>query len=460
MHEAEPLWDSSPLRLENRTFGPPPFMLGCVLELFSRTIVPDSALPQEVWERLNPFHLLDSADPLLWWREGNWMVGRGRLLTLQFSGSDRFSDAASTWADLSSHVTSAVSASVQHVSESSNVIAQARVRAFSSFAFADESPTSSVIIVPELLVGHKDGQFWATRVWAAEDKAVEAHELELQVKTLAAAEIAPLPDPGIVLTASPQIREDHERAVAQALDLISRNQLSKVVLARTASAPAGEAFDARSVLANLARTYPTCWVYAVDGFFGASPETLVEVHSGHLHTRVLAGTQPRTSGDQIPVVSLMTDAKERNEHEFAVRSVVDVLDECATGSTVDGPKVLELPNVWHLATDITATLREADLLDVVGKLHPTAAVAGVPRTAALDAISALEIEDRGRYAGPVGWLDSSDDGEWAVGIRSAQLRGDTVTAWAGGGIVEGSVPADEFEETEAKLAPIRDALAE
>ena len=419
-----------------------------------------------MWEQLDPFRLIDATDPLLWWRGGNWMIGRGRLLTLQFSGPDRFAEAANAWADLSYHATSVVRTMHGAVTDETREqfpeppFSLTGVRAFSSFAFADESPISSVIIVPELLIGYKSGQFWATRVWAAGDKGVEAEEVAAQVRALAEDQQAGFTQSHVELMAAEHARENHEEAVSHALHLVESGELSKVVLAREATATVNTGFDVRPVLSRLAKAYPTCWVFAVDGFFGASPETLVEVHSGELHARVLAGTQARPRGNApAQAISLLTDQKERKEHEFAVRSVVDVLDEYTTDSQVEGPTVVELANVWHLATDLTATMGEADLLDVVGRLHPTAAVAGTPREAALDAISSLELEDRGRYGGPVGWLDSSDDGEFAVGIRSAQLLGTTVTAWAGGGIVEGSVPEREFDETEAKLAPIRDALA-
>lgn len=408
----------------------------------SRTI-PLTMPPRGELGALDPFALADSSDPLLWWRDGDWMVGNGRLATLEFSGEKRFADAAKTWKEIQARTPIEI---------------RAQVRGFATFAFADESAAPSVIVIPKLLIGFTHGQHWACLVQ-------EASESEISDEDIAAA-VAQLVEESqrdgqkarsnIQLRSTDAVKERHQKAVSATLDLIAADKLQKVVIAREACADVGLDFDIRETLRNLAQTYPTCWVFAVDGFFGASPETLLESHGGTLHARVLAGTQRR--GDGGGPTALLSDTKEISEHAFAVQSVVAALETSAAHAKTDGPFILELANVRHLATDVNVGAKDRDLLEVLEKLHPTAAVAGVPREAALAAITALEREDRGRYAGPVGWLDLSDAGEWALGIRSAQYQRDRVVAWAGGGIVAGSEPQHEFAETEAKLAPIADAL--
>lgn len=228
----------------------------------------------------------------------------------------------------------------------------------------------------------------------------------------------------------------------------------------------------------LATGYPDVWTYAVDGIIGASPETLVTVSGGTITARVLAGTAPRgadADGDTEASVALSASGKDQDEHRFAVESVLRTLRPHTSALTAsEQPFALKLPNVWHLATDVEGIVADGvSALDLVGVLHPTAAVAGTPTAAALEVIRRIEPFDRGRYAGPVGWIDASGDGEWAIALRSAQFGGaatsdghswqlnDTrpVTAHAGAGIVLGSDPEAELLETRMKFRPIVDALA-
>jgi menaquinone-specific isochorismate synthase len=201
----------------------------------------------------------------------------------------------------------------------------------------------------------------------------------------------------------------------------------------------------------------------VDGFFGASPETLVTVRSGALTSRVLAGTVERggdPAADETARSTLLDSPKNRFEHALAVDSLLLTLGGRVDDLALGRPFALRLPNVWHLATDATARVRAGlNALDLVAALHPTAAVAGAPQQAALELIHELEPFDRGRYAGPVGWIDGTGDGEWAIGLRSAQIEtADRVRAYAGAGVVAGSVAEDELAETGWKFAPVLEAL--
>ena len=198
--------------------------------------------------------------------------------------------------------------------------------------------------------------------------------------------------------------------------------------------------------------------------WSASPETLVRSEKGTVSARVLAGTLPRGRDDRADAEaadSLARSPKNTAEHAFAVRSVLDTLGRHTIRLQKSQPFTLRLPNLWHLATDVEGVLHDGSTsLDLVADMHPTAAVAGTPTDAALAVIRSLEKFDRGRYAGPVGWIDAHGDGEWAIALRCAQVdEDDVVHAYAGCGIVGDSDPAAELAESRIKFRPIVEALA-
>ena len=163
--------------------------------------------------------------------------------------------------------------------------------------------------------------------------------------------------------------------------------------------------------------------------------------------------------DATAAATLAASLKDVEEHSFAIRSVLTALAPVSADVRSTAAYSLKLPNLWHLASDVIGTLTNGSTaLDLVAVLHPTAAVAGTPTDVALDVIAELEPFDRGRYAGPVGWVDGNGDGEWAVALRCAQVDGERVTAYAGAGIVAGSDPARELAETGLKLRPIVEAF--
>jgi menaquinone-specific isochorismate synthase len=201
---------------------------------------------------------------------------------------------------------------------------------------------------------------------------------------------------------------------------------------------------------------------------GATPEMLIRLERGLATSRVLAGTIRRTGDDNADLAlaaSLARSSKDLEEHELAVRSVADALAQhCSSTNVPETPFVLHLPNVMHLATDVTGVVPDGSTaLELVAHLHPSAAVCGTPTRTATALIERLEQLDRGRYAGPVGWVDATGDGEWALALRCAELDSDDprrLRLFAGCGIVAGSDPDDELAESEAKLTPMRDALAQ
>ena len=373
---------------------------------------------------------------LAWVRDGSGLVGWGEAARLEVSGPDRFATARDWW---------------RAVVEACTVEDQVGVRgtgpvAFGSFAFSPDE--TSVLVVPEVTLGRVDGVTWLTTVG--------------DPPRLASPE--PVRRPGDLRYAHGDVSvTDFREAVARAVDLIAAAELDKVVLAHDLLAVAEHPIDARFVLAGLTAANPGCWTYAVDGLVGATPELLVGREGDRVVSRVLAGTTARggdDAEDHERVDALLRSAKDREEHRFAVESLVDALAPHVRDLEVPAePHTLELSNVTHLATDLAATLHDgSDVLDLVAALHPTAAVGGTPTPVALSVLAKLEAMHRGRYAGPVGWVDARGDGEWGIALRCAQLSGSSARLFAGCGIVAGSDPDAEVLEAQAKFVPFRDAL--
>lgn len=384
--------------------------------------------------------MLDTHSPLLWSRRGFGLTGFGEALRLEFSGPTRFEDAAAAWRAVASAATI-----TDPLSQTGTGLL-----AFGSFAFSEHSATRSVLIVPRVIVGRDHDRSWITTVDGA---------------AAALPPLTPFRDPfSVVLDQGSLDRESYVAAVGAAVERIRSHELSKVVIARDATAALPAGADIRRLIDALATRYPDCWTFSIDGFFGASPETLVSVDRGTVTARVLAGSAARgtdAASDQAAATALATSAKDQDEHQFAVQNVLASLrDHSADVTASEVPFTLKLPNLWHLASDIDGELSDGSTsLDLVRALHPTAAVAGTPTRVALALIDELEPFDRGRYAGPVGWVAADGDGEWAVALRSAQVAGDTITAYAGAGIVSESVPQRELLETRMKFRPIAEALS-
>nr|WP_237358281.1 isochorismate synthase [Rathayibacter tritici] len=326
--------------------------------------------------------------------------------------------------------------------------------AFGAFAFSEGSTATSVLIVPRTVIGTRDGQSWLTRIAVAGATFAEAPSEQPSGE-----------DYRVPLAPGAMTPDSYRAAVRSAVAAIRAGELSKVVIARDLRGQLPAEADLRRLLGSLADGYPECWTFAVDGFLGASPETLVAVDRGTVSARVLAGTAARATdanADDAVAAALVASTKDRSEHAFALASLMRELKPHTRELTADPvPFPLRLPNLWHLATDVRGVLGDTSTaLDLVSALHPTAAVAGTPTDDALSLIGQLEPFDRGRYAGPVGWIDGSGDGEWAVGLRSAEISAKgSLTAWAGAGIVADSDPESELAETRMKFRPILDALS-
>lgn len=326
--------------------------------------------------------------------------------------------------------------------------------AIASLGF-DPTRDASILVVPKVVLGRRDGRSWLTLVSPPGAVAVPA----LRRRPVAAAS-AP---PAAVSKLLPAERE-WRGAVATAVGALRAGELRKVVLARAIEVTADATLDPRSVAARLAVRFPACFTFLCDGLVGASPELLVRRLGRHAESLVLAGTVRRgATADEDAELErgLLASAKDAVEHRLAAESVHEVLGRVSADVVIDpAPHLLRLANVTHLATHVEAWLPPSapSALAIAALLHPSAAVGGTPRERAVPLIRELETEPRGRYAGPVGWVDVNGDGEFAIALRCAQLSGRVARLWAGAGIVADSDPDAELAETTAKFDAVLSAL--
>lgn len=360
----------------------------------------------------------------LWWHQGKGIVGRGRAVSIDVGmGSDR---GARAWVALRDVLASRSSAGQTAV-------------AMGSFTF-DPKITGSVLFVPEAVSIYDTPQPFLED---ARDKT------NLDRVRHARGEMD-------------ELRWLDE--VSAAIASIEEGALLKVVLARDEVVWSKTAFSERTIAMRLAQTFPQCFTFVCDGLVGATPELLVRRRGREVESLVLAGSARRGSDpddDAAEADWLFNSAKERSEHSLALDSVRDALKSvCSDVVATPEPAILRLANVQHLATKISARLddRAPSVLELVDLLHPTAAVGGVPREAALTRIRQAEGNLRGRYAGPVGWVDAEGNGEWGIGLRCALVSGNQAQLFAGAGVVAGSLPEAELEETRLKFRAMENAL--
>ncbi len=274
------------------------------------------------------------------------------------------------------------------------------------------------------------------------------------------------PEPPDQFTLIPSVPQSAWKAlVAEAVGRITAGEFRKVVLARQVEISGNRPFVVSDVLSRLVALYPSCMVFSIEGFIGASPELLIARTGTTISSHPLAGTVARSGdahADTALVAGLMASGKARREHQVVVDALRTALAPvCAELDVPSEPSVMSLRNVSHLATEITGRLGGAapeTALELVARVHPTPAVGGDPTAVAVRYLQTVEGFDRGRYAGPVGWMDARGDGAWAVGIRCAEVDGSHARIFAGNGVVEGSDPSDELTETQLKLQALLAAM--
>lgn len=389
-----------------------------------------------------PVPLLDHRPSLVWLSPERLLVGFGEALRVPAeAGIERFESAQRSF--------DAWCGSVEVVDPIG--LPGTGPIAFASFTF-DPGGAGSVLVVPETVIGKVGGSWFVTTVGS-----VDPAHLFHPVGT------APV-EPDRIRFAGASVPDVvWMEAVAEAIKGLDAGNFEKVVLARDYAVWSKKSFDLGSLLARLHARFPACFTFLVDGLVGASPELLIRRIDDHVESVALAGTAGRSDDpdrDQAIARRLLESPKEALEHELTVRSVESALRGMGVQLVRDAtPTLLDLANVRHLATKFQGRLTEpATALTLAGGLHPTAAVGGWPVAEALAAIRRLERMDRGRYAGPVGWTDRAGDGEFAIALRCAEVAEDRARLFAGSGIVPGSLPEEELEETRLKLEAMRSAL--
>ena len=383
--------------------------------------------------------LLPNQNPISWVRNGEGLVGWGCYARTTVSGANRFQAARKWWheqldkLDINNPV---------HLPGTGPLL-------FTSFAFDQDQP--SELVIPEVVVGMRGNKSWITWIGDKPQPRIQSSLTEIKSSKI---------------NWSDKSVESWREKVNSTIAEIQKGRLDKVVLAREIIGNSETEIDPRYVLRNLANEYPATWVYSNNGLVGATPELLLRLSKSMVVSRILAGTISKTGDDEKDLAlaaSLARSSKDLEEHEYAVRSVADALSPfCSSTNIPESPFVLHLANVMHLATDVSGALLEShniiDLFALLEKLHPSAAVCGTPTEIAKEVIKEIEDLNRGRYAGPIGWIDSHGDGEQGIALRCGLINGSEIHAYAGCGIVSGSDAEREIKESNAKLLPIKQAL--
>ncbi|KAA8742196.1 isochorismate synthase [Actinomyces johnsonii] len=427
-------------------------------------------LPEGSLEGVALIDLLAGREEVVSWvHEGRGLIGLRRALTIEAHGDERIEALRAAWR---------------------SVIGTAWWRdalvrpgtgpvALGAITFSPASEQSSVLMVPEVLIGLDDDGAWLTTAVSAATGGVEPEhpDPEALIKALVTEARTAIGrehedgDAGATAVEAGALSEEQWcRTVARTQERMRSGQARKVVLARDVLARPTAPLATGTVLRRLASDYPSTWTFAVDQMVGASPELLLRLRDRRLTSRVLAGTARRRAGEDAPATARLAawlEGSEKNnrEHELARASAITALEPLCSVVNAPARFVLSLPNVLHLASDVTGVVAgDTGALALVDALHPTAAVCGTPTPAAARLIEEAESMDRGRYAGPVGWVDWHGEGEWCIALRSAQLPAggpgphSPARVFGGGGIMPDSEPADELAETTAKMRPVLGAL--
>jgi salicylate biosynthesis isochorismate synthase/menaquinone-specific isochorismate synthase len=404
-------------------------------------------------------------------RDRSAVAALGCVRSLQASGPERFAAVDAAWRDLVGRSLADTPAGPP----GSGLVA------LGGFAFAADGGQSprwhgyapASLVVPEVSLARRAGEGWLTvNVDVAADDTV-AGLMARTTARLGELRSAPLPllDPaptGNYEVVSPMPPSHYEEAVARAVQRIRDGDLEKIVLAREVEVRAPVAHDPAAVLGVLRQAFGSCYVFAVGrgdaAFVAASPELLARREGQRASTVALAGSTRRSADpavDDLLGEQLLRSVKDREEHAVVIRRIAQTLRPHAVWvAHPPEPVVVQIANIQHLAAPIRAQLAQPiGAIELAGLLHPTPAVGGEPADIALGLIPALEGLDRGWYAGPVGWTDSSGDGEFCVALRCALLRANVATCYAGCGIMSDSEPAAELAETEIKLQALLPVLS-
>lgn len=383
-----------------------------------------------------------SAD-FIFWRETNFVIGEGVAASHSSATANRTREHADWWQLLVKQA--------QIVDEVG--LPGSGLLAFAGLTFSNLSELPSSLWVAQRTTVQRGDLAWEVEIDSFDPAS-----------SVARAGSAAAVQPKVTFRAGSQDEAGFRTAVSEAINRIRAGSLNKVVLARDLIADLPSGFSPQAALGRLHERYPTCWNYLIGDQIGASPELLLRAERDEISARVLAGTAGRGTDPDVDMAiaaGLRSSLKNLQEHEFAIDSMVSQLQPISEVVSADpNPHSAALPDLWHLASDVTAKLKAGvSVFDAIERIHPTAAVAGTPRQDALKLIAELEPFDRGGYAGPVGWLASDGSAEFALALRGGRFESETqLRAFAGSGIVAGSDPESELAETELKFQAIRWAV--
>lgn len=268
---------------------------------------------------------------------------------------------------------------------------------------------------------------------------------------------------------SPKDRKKWKQIINQAIEQINENELKKVVIARKIDLHLSGEINFTKVINSLVTDYPNCYVFAYhrgkSTFFGATPELLTKITNSKIEVDAIAGSVDRGKTDEEDSqfeLNLLNNKKDLAEHRYVLEHLTTALKTVADNITFsETPSIKKLKNIQHLNTKISGSIKtNTSIMNILKELHPTPAVCGYPKETALNLIKKNENLKRGLYSGIIGWFNLNNEGEFAVSIRSAIIRGNKLSAFAGSGIVEGSEPDSEFDETEMKFKPILSLFSE
>ncbi len=456
-----------------------------------RSVVASFTRPIDQYDTIHVFtaaRLAGLGECFFWERpvEQNALVGVGVATTIETHGITRFTDSASAWRAL-------LNDAVVTYADPTAASASSGPVLFGGFTFDPLSPHTQLwanfpdglLILPQILLSYSDDYVTLTinrLIQASDDIEQCAKEIEASVGQLQAA-----------VERTPTIRQEETYSelsideirpasqwiemVASMVGMIQRGAFEKIVLARdiqvkltagsTPRSPRRETFDISTTLQRLRENYPTAYVFAIQRgerfFVGATPERLVQAQNGQIQTMALAGSARRGETEEEDVrigAELLQSGKNNSEHAIVVAMMREALkNHCTHVYVSTAPQLLKLKNVQHLKTPIVGELIPGRcILDIMADLHPTPAVGGFPRHAALEAIRNTEKLDRGWYAAPLGWIGASGHGEFAVALRSGLIDGSKARLFAGCGIVADSDPHTEFAESCLKFQVMLRAL--
>jgi menaquinone-specific isochorismate synthase len=407
--------------------------------------------------------------------ESDCFVALGKAIQLTVESRDRFAQTRDLITDLSGQI---LAVNATDLGRSGMGAGSRFFCNFAFFAQGEMGTSQATILLPRWQIEQQTASDGAVTAWAIVNLVLhpefmpetESRRVWQELEWVRSVPPVPARSPqqplsGAIAADASQVA--FKRSVTRALHSIAQGQLDKIVLAKALDITAPLPFNLIGSLQNLRDRYPSCYRFSAscgmgETFIGASPERLVAVHDRQLQTEALAGSAPRgntLAEDDRFAAQLLNSDKEAREHQLVIDFITQRLASLDILAELAASRLLRLSNIQHRHTPITATMPpQGHILDVVGGLHPTPAVAGWPREIACQHIPLYEDFDRGWYAAPIGWVDTQGNGEFAVGIRSAVLKGNQARLFAGAGIVAGSDPEKELNEVQMKLQALLQAL--